>query len=249
MQIFVKIIDHATITLDVDESDEIINVKQKIEDQKGIPNNKQKLFFSGKRLEDGKTISDYNIQNESTLHLVLAFEGITINAELAYLYETNKTKYEEEAREWTKKYANANNTSTNIQQDNTNDSMDVILTRFQEKKMKRELKGISESLPANCSARPVKNDLFHWEATIAGPEGSPYEGGVFLLNIELPKDYPVHPPTIQFMTKIYHLNGSKTGVINVNQMVAHRWSPDLTISEVLLLIIALLKDPIVERIL
>ncbi|XP_069628545.1 ubiquitin-conjugating enzyme E2 D2 isoform X3 [Haliaeetus albicilla] len=96
-----------------------------------------------------------------------------------------------------------------------------------------ELNDLARDPPAQCSAGPVGDDMFHWQATIMGPNDSPYQGGVFFLTIHFPTDYPFKPPKVAFTTRIYHPNINSNGSICLD-ILRSQWSPALTISKVLL---------------
>uniref|UniRef100_A0A453FTL5 UBC core domain-containing protein n=1 Tax=Aegilops tauschii subsp. strangulata TaxID=200361 RepID=A0A453FTL5_AEGTS len=100
------------------------------------------------------------------------------------------------------------------------------------KRILKELKDLQKDPPTSCSAGPSGEDMFHWQATIMGPPDSPYAGGVFLVNIHFPPDYPFKPPKVSFKTKVFHPNINSNGSICLD-ILKEQWSPALTISKVL----------------
>jgi len=95
----------------------------------------------------------------------------------------------------------------------------------------------------NCTAGPINQEnLYLWHGTIIGPEKSPYEGGLFKLEIAFPIEYPFKPPKVQFLTKVYHPNVNSAGGICLD-ILKDAWVPSLTIGKVLLSISSLLTDP------
>ena len=121
------------------------------------------------------------------------------------------------------------------------------------KRITRELADIQQDPPAGCSAGPIKeSDLYTWNATILGPDDTPYAGGVFNLVIQFPTDYPFKPPKVAFTTKVFHPNINGAGGICLD-ILKDQWSPALSISKVLLSISSLLadanpKDPLVPEV-
>lgn len=110
------------------------------------------------------------------------------------------------------------------------------------KRIQKELENFNNDPPTNCSAGPEGDDVYHWTATIMGPVATPYENGLFFLNITFPSNYPFKPPKVSFVTKIYHPNINKQGGICLD-ILKENWSPALTISKVLISICSLLDDP------
>jgi len=99
----------------------------------------------------------------------------------------------------------------------------------------------SEEEPS-ISAQPTGDDYFSWQGTINGPKNTPYEDGVFFLEILFPKDYPFKPPKVKFQTKIYHCNVNEKGEICLG-ILKDGWSPALNILKVLQAIQKLLEIP------
>merc|ERR1719361_1224140 len=110
-------------------------------------------------------------------------------------------------------------------------------------RVKKEYKEVTKSKDAGIEAVLVKGDYAHWRATIAGPQGSIYEKGQFVIDILIPNNYPFVPPKMKFVTKVWHPNiSSQTGAICLD-ILKKEWSPALTLRTTLLSLQALLSCP------
>jgi ubiquitin-conjugating enzyme E2 D len=110
------------------------------------------------------------------------------------------------------------------------------------RRLNKELSDLIKDPPANCSAGPIGEDMFHWKATILGPSDTSYEGGVFYLELWFGADYPFKAPKVNFTTKIYHPNVDSSGNICLD-ILKNNWSPAITSSKLLLSICSLLDEP------
>ena len=112
-----------------------------------------------------------------------------------------------------------------------------------EKRLKKEYENIDSDANSNISANPISfDDLYLWSGIILGPKDTPYEDGIFKLDIKIPKEYPFRPPKVKFITKIYHPNINSKGDICLD-ILRDKWTPALTIKSVLLSICSLLNSP------
>ncbi|XP_031623155.1 uncharacterized protein LOC116340684 [Contarinia nasturtii] len=116
---------------------------------------------------------------------------------------------------------------------------------FRSRRLRGDIRTLTADATEGIEAVPLDNSLSHWQASIVGPTGSPYEGGKFFLHILIPFSYPMHPPIVRFLTKIIHPNVSRHGDVGID-IIQHNWSLALTISKLLLSVQSLLTDPFTE---
>mmetsp|Transcript_18628 Transcript_18628/g.33334 ORF Transcript_18628/g.33334 Transcript_18628/m.33334 type:complete len:193 (+) Transcript_18628:1310-1888(+) len=110
-------------------------------------------------------------------------------------------------------------------------------------RIQKELKEVQSEAQAGVSAKLVEGKLNHWKGEIQGPEGTPYEGGNFVVDIKIPENYPFVPPKMRFDTKIWHPNVSSANGAICLDILKDEWSPALTMRTALLSLQALLCDP------
>jgi ubiquitin-conjugating enzyme E2 N len=106
----------------------------------------------------------------------------------------------------------------------------------------KETEKLAKEAPPGICASPTAENPRYFKVVVAGPSSSPYEGGVFNLELFLPEEYPMVPPKVRFLTKLYHPNVDKIGRICLD-ILKDKWSPALQIRTVLLSIQALLSAP------
>ncbi|ORZ38048.1 ubiquitin-conjugating enzyme 2 [Catenaria anguillulae PL171] len=112
------------------------------------------------------------------------------------------------------------------------------------KRIQREYQDLITNPKDGISIRPLSDDnLFKWTGTIAGPVGTPYEGGVFGFDLDLTTDYPFKPPKVKLTTKIYHCNIDDDGSICMGVLKADGWKPSTKIADVLLTLQNLIAEP------
>ena len=114
-----------------------------------------------------------------------------------------------------------------------------------EARIYKEIEDIYLNPPDNVTAGPINDkDIYHWEAVITGPEETDYKDGVFLLDIQIPKQYPYTPPICRFKTKIWHPNiRPEDGYICLTSLEKKNWKPSLTISYILMTVMLLFYKP------
>lgn len=110
------------------------------------------------------------------------------------------------------------------------------------KRIQKETQNLANEAPPGISAQPDDENYRYFHILMGGPAGTPYEGGLYTLELFLPEDYPMEPPKVRFLTKIYHPNIDKLGRICLD-ILKDKWSPALQIRTVLLSIQALLSSP------
>ena len=105
--------------------------------------------------------------------------------------------------------------------------------------LKKELTELQKDpiITLGVTVGAIKNDVFHWQITMLGPQDTPYANGLFYLTADFPDDYPKHGPEVKFKNKMYHLNVSSNGHVCISTL--NKWVPGTTMSEVLSLIFAL----------
>ncbi|EGN97144.1 hypothetical protein SERLA73DRAFT_56659 [Serpula lacrymans var. lacrymans S7.3] len=110
------------------------------------------------------------------------------------------------------------------------------------KRIHREVADVKKEDLGAITLAPSADNLFHWKGSIPGPQGSPYEGGVFNVDVYLTPDYPFSAPKVTLTTRIYHMNISDRGNICID-ILKHNWSPALSLFKVMLSLSSLLTDP------
>uniref|UniRef100_A0A336MSK8 E2 ubiquitin-conjugating enzyme n=1 Tax=Culicoides sonorensis TaxID=179676 RepID=A0A336MSK8_CULSO len=116
---------------------------------------------------------------------------------------------------------------------------------FRTSHLRKDLKSLHLDASEGITAMPLDEQLSHWQATILGPAGSPYEGGKFFLYIIIPANYPMSAPKVRFLTKIIHPNVSRHGDIGID-IINHNWLLSLGISKLLISVQSLLTDPFTQ---
>ncbi|KAG9311329.1 ubiquitin-conjugating enzyme/RWD-like protein [Chiua virens] len=110
------------------------------------------------------------------------------------------------------------------------------------KRIHREIADAKKEDLGDITLAPTPDSMYRWKATIPGPQGSPYEGGMFNADIQLASDYPFSAPKVTFATRIYHMNISDKGGVCID-ILKQNWSPALSLFKVMLSLSSLLTDP------